>query len=75
MVVDELFTLAFYCGKTCGYPFPFFPPLYLYQPWIVAYGLIAVSVLMLCEGFYLLGHVVSEIRKLVLLAHTSESAA
>jgi len=42
VVVDELYTLALFCGRTCQYPYPWTPPLDPYPALEWAYGLIFI---------------------------------
>jgi len=65
LVIDELFSLAFYCrtnwttgydsSSWCGYPYPVGPVLYGYAPWEVAFVGIMLSVLAIGVSLYRLG--------------------
>ena len=65
VVIDELFTLAFYCrtnwatgydaSSWCGYPFPVGPVLYRYAPWEVCFLGIILSIVTMLASVYKLG--------------------
>ncbi len=60
VVVDELFTLAFYCrtdwahgydySTFCGYPYPWSGPMYGYSPWVEAFAFICLGVVLMIAG-------------------------